>query len=110
MVVLGAFFSVALFLCVLLFSFSQVTEPDRVKNYIGFGIAALTEIDQHLFNELPDLKEAVRGSEDTVFLLPNFPLDISQRAINHLWRVCESYELWCKETKNTKLIKLSIIE
>ena len=59
--VLGAFFSVALFLCVLLFSFSQVTEPDRVKNYIGFGIAALTEIDQHLFNELPDLKEAVRG-------------------------------------------------
>ena len=74
---LGAFFSVALFLCVLLFSFSQVTEPDRVKNYIGFGIAALTEIDQHLFNELPDLKEAVRGSEDTVFLLPNFPLDIS---------------------------------
>tara|TARA_B100000029_G_scaffold512416_1_gene609011 strand:+ start:6468 stop:7337 length:870 start_codon:yes stop_codon:yes gene_type:complete len=74
--VLGAFFSVALFLCVLLFSFSQVTEPDRVKNYIGFGIAALTEIDQHLFNELPDLQEVVRGSENTVFLLPNFPLDI----------------------------------
>lgn len=75
--VLGAFFSVALFLCVLLFSFSQVTEPDRVKNYIGLGIAALTEIDQHLFNELPDLKEVVQASEDTIFLLPNFPLDIS---------------------------------
>ena len=40
----------------------------------------------------------------------HFPLDISQRAINHLWRVCESYELWCNETKNTNLIKLNIIE
>jgi hypothetical protein len=23
---------------------------------------------------------------------------ISQRAFDHLWRICESYELWCKET------------
>ena len=33
-----------------------------------------------------------------------FPLEISQRAFDHLWRVCESYELWCKETKQTKLM------
>ena len=39
----------------------------------------------------------------------HFPLEISQRAINHLWRVCESYELWCKETKNNNLIKLDIL-
>ena len=36
----------------------------------------------------------------------HFPLEISQRAFNHLWRVCESYEMWCKETKQTKLIKI----
>jgi len=37
-----------------------------------------------------------------------FPLEISQRAFNHLWRVCESYEMWCKETKQEKLITLNI--
>ena len=36
----------------------------------------------------------------------SFPLEISQRAFNHLWRVCESYELWCKETKQSELISL----
>ena len=38
----------------------------------------------------------------------HFPLEISQIAFNHLWRVCESYEMWCKETKQTKLIKLNL--
>ena len=38
----------------------------------------------------------------------HFPLEISQRAFNHLWRVCESYEMWCKETGQDKLIKLSL--
>ena len=38
----------------------------------------------------------------------HFPLELSQRAFNHLWRVCESYELWCKETKQDKLILLGI--
>ena len=38
----------------------------------------------------------------------HFPLEISQRAFNHLWRVCESYEMWCKETKQSKLIKLNL--
>ncbi len=39
----------------------------------------------------------------------HFPLEISQRAFDHLWRVCESYEMWCKETKQNKLIKLDIL-
>ena len=38
----------------------------------------------------------------------HFPLELSQRAFNHLWRVCESYEMWCKETKQIKLIKLNL--
>ena len=40
----------------------------------------------------------------------HFPLEFSQRAINHLWRVCESYELWCRETKQEKLITLKILD
>ena len=40
----------------------------------------------------------------------HFPLEISQRAFDHLWRVCETYEMWCKETKQEKLIYLNIIE
>ena len=40
----------------------------------------------------------------------HFPLEISQRAFDHLWRMCESYELWCKETKQNKLITLKIID
>ena len=39
----------------------------------------------------------------------HFPLEISQRAFDHLWRVCESYEMWCKETKQDKLIKLDLL-
>ena len=39
----------------------------------------------------------------------HFPLEISQRAFDHLWRVCESYEMWCKETKQENLIKLNIL-
>ena len=39
----------------------------------------------------------------------HFPLEISQRAFDHLWRVCESYEMWCKETKQKDLIVLNIL-
>ncbi len=39
-----------------------------------------------------------------------FPLEPSQRAFDQLWRICESYELWCKETKQNKLIVLNIID
>ena len=40
----------------------------------------------------------------------HFPLEISQRAFDHLWRVCESYEMWCKETKQKDLISLNILD
>ena len=40
----------------------------------------------------------------------HFPLEISQRAFDHLWRICESYELWCTETKQLDLVILKIID
>jgi hypothetical protein len=39
----------------------------------------------------------------------SFPLEISQRAFDFLWRMCESYELWCKETNQQKVLSLNII-
>ena len=38
------------------------------------------------------------------------PLKISQRAFDHLWRMCESYELWCLETNQKELILLNITD
>ncbi|MDA8937129.1 hypothetical protein N9I22_00460 [Candidatus Pelagibacter sp.] len=40
----------------------------------------------------------------------HFPLELSQRAFDHLWRVCESFEMWCKETKQEELITLNILD
>ena len=40
----------------------------------------------------------------------HYPLEISQRAFDHLWRMCESYELWCKESKQKHLIYLKITD
>ena len=47
---------------------------------------------------------------DLYYAKSHFPLEISQRAFNQLWRICESYELWCKETKQNNLVVLNIID
>tara|TARA_B100000900_G_scaffold215448_1_gene182455 strand:+ start:164 stop:601 length:438 start_codon:yes stop_codon:yes gene_type:complete len=47
---------------------------------------------------------------DLYYAKSHFPLELSQRAFDHLWRMCESYELWCQETKQKNLIKLKIID
>ena len=47
---------------------------------------------------------------DLYYTKSHFPLEISQRAFDHLWRICESYELWCKETNQTELMILKIID
>ena len=82
-------------------------------------------------NDFIDKKTKKRIPEETIKLLklqrdmmikqliqfPNlyytkshFPLEISQRAFDHLWRLCESYELWCKETKQHNLLVLNLID
>ena len=79
-------------------------------------------IDQYTKKEVPD--ETIRllkVQKDLVvkqliqfpnlyFSKSHFPLEISQRAFDQLWRMCESYELWCKETKQIKLMILKIID
>ena len=55
------------------------------------------------------VKQLIRFPE-LYYAKSHYPLEISQRAFDHLWRMCESYELWCKETKQSHLLVLNIIE
>ena len=47
---------------------------------------------------------------DLYYTKSHYPLEISQRAFDHIWRMCESYELWCKETNQKKLILLNLTD
>ena len=79
-------------------------------------------IDQHTKKKIPDetlrllkiqkemmIKQLIQFP-DLYYAKSHFPLEISQRAFDHLWRMCESYELWCKETGQNDLLILKIIE
>ena len=47
---------------------------------------------------------------DLYYAKSSFPLEISQRAFDFLWRMCESYELWCKEAGRSEQVILNIID
>jgi hypothetical protein len=47
---------------------------------------------------------------DLYYAKTSFPLEISQRAFDFLWRMCESYELWSKESGQTELLSLKITD
>lgn len=54
--------------------------------------------------------ERLKHVEGSYFAKSSFPLDTSQTTFNLLWRMCESYELWCKEINDIKSITLGISE
>ena len=117
-------------------SFSNI---DSIDNFIGsetYNNISSGKFHDNWFEELKknkfiDLKTQKKIPEETLRLLhiqkemmvkqliqfpdlyyakSHFPLEISQRAFDHLWRLCESYELWCKETKQDKVCVLKIID
>ena len=117
-------------------SFSNI---DSIDNFIGsetYNNISSGKFHDNWFEELKknkfiDLKTQKKIPEETLRLLhiqkemmvkqliqfpdlyyakSHFPLEISQRAFDHLWRLCESYELWCKETKQDNLCVLKIID
>tara|TARA_Y100000389_G_scaffold166233_1_gene170841 strand:- start:358 stop:795 length:438 start_codon:yes stop_codon:yes gene_type:complete len=79
-------------------------------------------VDQNTKKKIPDETVRLLGIQkdmmikqliqfpDLYYAKSHYPLEISQRAFDHLWRMCESYELWCKETKQEDLIFLKIID
>ncbi len=56
------------------------------------------------------MKKQLIQFPDLYYTKSHYPLEISQRAFDHLWRMCESYELWCNETNQKNLIFLNIID
>jgi hypothetical protein len=55
------------------------------------------------------VKQLIKYSE-LYYPKSSFPLEISQRAFDFLWRMCESYELWCKEAGRSEEVVLNIID
>ena len=55
------------------------------------------------------VKQLIRYPE-LYYAKSSFPLEISQRAFDFLWRMCESYELWCNETDQSEQLLLKIID
>ena len=117
----------------------DISNIDAIENFIGSEIYKKISsgkfhdkwfdelkknnfIDQNTKKKIPDetlkllkvqkdmmIKQLIQFP-DLYYAKSHFPLEISQRAFDHLWRMCESYELWCKESKQEKLITLKIID
>jgi hypothetical protein len=47
---------------------------------------------------------------DLYYAKTSFPLEISQRSFDYLWRMCESYELWSKESGRSETLFLKITD
>ncbi len=73
-----------------------------------------TKINNETLRLLKVQEEAIiksfKAPNDTYFAKSSFPLSNTQKAFDLLWRMCESYELWCKEVKKEKLITLNILD
>tara|TARA_Y100001935_G_C17115510_1_gene412971 strand:- start:150 stop:590 length:441 start_codon:yes stop_codon:yes gene_type:complete len=88
--------------------FEQLKKDNYFDKYTG------KKITKESIRLLEFQKDAVKKQlikfPNLYYAKSHYPLEISQRAFNFLWRSCETYELWCKETKQLKKIKLNIID
>jgi hypothetical protein len=118
---------------------SSISTNDAIEGFIGsqtYEEISSGEFHNKWFQELEnnkfiDIKSGKKIPQETIRLLKiqkemiikqlikfpelyytksHFPLEVSQRAFDNLWRMCESYELWCKESKQEHLIILNIID
>ena len=54
--------------------------------------------------------DQLKDNDNNYFVKSSFPISNSQTKFNLLWRMCESYELWCKEMNQKKSILLGITD
>ena len=52
--------------------------------------------------------EQLKDNDGNYFAKSSFPLNNFQSKFDLLWRMCESYELWCKEMKQKNSLNLRI--
>ena len=91
---------------------NQLFDDIKENNYINKETKL--KIPEETINLLKVQKDSVMEklnfSNNTYFAKSSFPLSNTQNSFDLLWRMCESYELWCKETKQKNLIFLKIID
>ena len=88
--------------------FQNLKENDFINQETGIKIPRET---LDLLNlQKKTIIDQLSENTETYFAKSSFPLSNSQNAFNLLWIMCETYELWCKEVGNKKLIKLNIID
>ena len=75
----------------------------ETKGKLDYEISNLLEIQRK------NVLEKLKVDQSTYFAKSRFPLSDTQDAFNLLWRMCESYELWCNETGNKEKIILNIL-
>ncbi len=89
---------------------NQLFEDLKENNFVNKETK--TKIPKETINLLKvqrdTLMEKLNFSNNTYFAKSSFPLSNSQNSFDLLWRMCESYELWCKEVDKKGLIKLNI--
>lgn len=88
--------------------FDKIKENNFLNLETGIKIPKET-IDLLNLQKNTVMKQFQENSE-IYFAKSSFPLSNSQNAFGLVWRMCETYELWCKEIKNEKLIKLKFLD
>ena len=108
---------------------TNISNIDAIERYIGtdsyikissgrFHENLIKELESEgkLDNEISKLLEIQRKNvlekfkinNSTYFAKSSFPLSDTQNAFDLLWRMCESYELWCNETGYKEKIVLKL--
>ena len=84
----------------------------KVNNFLNFetGKKLPKETIDLLNLQKNTVMKQFKENSETYFAKSSFPLSSSQNAFGLVWRMCETYELWCKEVKKEKLIKLNFID
>ena len=67
------------------------------------------EISKLLEIQRKNILEKFKTNKSTYFAKSSFPLSDTQNAFDLLWRMCESYELWCSETEYKEKIVLKLL-
>ena len=68
------------------------------------------EIFQLLQIQKKNVLEKLRIGNTNYFAKSSYPLSHSQNAFDLIWRMCESYELWCNETGFKEKISLNLLD
>tara|TARA_E500000331_G_scaffold65007_1_gene59742 strand:+ start:92 stop:535 length:444 start_codon:yes stop_codon:yes gene_type:complete len=75
--------------------FKKLKENDFINQETGLKIPRET---LDLLNlQKKTIIDQLSENTETYFAKSSFPLSNSQNAFNLLWRMCETYELWCNE-------------